>query len=59
MFVSLATDVGSTLAFFARRTNPRFLSTALGFSASVVSYVSMIEIVVRARDLLEPRPAGR
>jgi ZIP family zinc transporter len=40
------------LAFFAKRTNTRFLSVALGFSAGVMIYVSMIEIFVKARDAL-------
>jgi ZIP family zinc transporter len=40
------------LAFFAKRTNTRFLSGALGFSAGVMIYVSMIEIFVKARDAL-------
>ena len=52
LFAGLATGVGSALAFFARRTNARFLSGALGFSAGVMIYVSMIEIFVKARDSL-------
>ena len=35
LFAGLATGVGSTLAFFAKRTNARFLSGTLGFSAEV------------------------
>jgi ZIP family zinc transporter len=52
LFAGLATGVGSALAFFAKRTNTRFLSVALGFSAGVMIYVSMIEIFVKARDSL-------
>jgi zinc transporter, ZIP family len=52
LFAGLATGVGSALAFFAKRTNTRFLSGALGFSAGVMIYVSMIEIFVKARDAL-------
>ena len=44
--------VGSALAFFAKRTNTHFLSGALGFSAGVMIYVSMIEIFFKARDAL-------
>lgn len=40
------------LAFFARRTNTKFLSVALGFSAGVMIYVSFIEIFPKARDAL-------
>ena len=33
LFAGLATGIGSAMAFFAKRTNTKFLSTALGFSA--------------------------
>lgn len=48
----LATGIGSILAFFASRTNTKFLSFALGFSAGVMIYVSMIEIFFKAQDAL-------
>ena len=35
LFAGLATGIGSALALFARTTNTRFLSAALGFSAGV------------------------
>lgn len=53
LFAGLSTGIGSILAFFAKKTNTRFLSLALGFSAGVMIYVSMIEIFVKARDALE------
>ncbi len=52
LFAGLATGVGSALAFFAKRTNYRFLSLATGFSAGVMLYVSFVEIFVKARDSL-------
>jgi ZIP family zinc transporter len=52
LFAGLATGVGSALAFFAKRTNTRFLSVALGFSAGVMIYVSMIEIFWKAKEAL-------
>lgn len=52
VFAGLATGVGSALAFFAKKTNTRFLSAALGFSAGVMIYVSMIEIFLKAKDSL-------
>ncbi len=52
LFAGLATGVGSAIAFFAKKTNTRFLSVALGFSAGVMIYVSMIEIFFKARDSL-------
>jgi len=52
IFAGLATGVGSAIAFFAKRTNYRFLSLATGFSAGVMLYVSFVEILVKARDSL-------
>ena len=49
LFAGLSTGIGSAIAFFARRTNTAFLSTALGFSAGVMIYVSFVEIMVKAR----------
>lgn len=52
LFAGLATGVGSALAFFAKRTNTKFLSVSLGFSAGVMLYVSMIEIFFKAKTAL-------
>ncbi|MEH7442028.1 zinc transporter ZupT [Bacillus sp. JJ1122] len=52
LFAGLATGIGSILAFFTSTTNTKFLSLALGFSAGVMIYVSMIEIFVKAKDAL-------
>ncbi|KAA9025683.1 zinc transporter ZupT [Niallia endozanthoxylica] len=52
LFAGLATGIGSILAFFTSRTNTKFLSFALGFSAGVMIYVSMIEIFIKAKDAL-------
>lgn len=41
----LATGIGSALSFFAKTTNTKFLSISLGFSAGVMIYVSMIELL--------------
>ena len=43
----LSTGVGSAIAFFAKRTNYRFLSLATGFSAGVMLYVSFTEILLK------------
>jgi len=43
-FAGLSTGAGSAIAFFAKRTNYRFLSIATGFSAGVMLYVSFVEI---------------
>ncbi|MFU8857455.1 MAG: zinc transporter ZupT [Deferrisomatales bacterium] len=52
VFAGLATGIGSALAFFARTTNTRFLSLALGFSAGVMVYVSFVEIFPKAEEAL-------
>jgi ZIP family zinc transporter len=49
LFAGLSTGIGSMLAFFTKRTNTKFLSLALGFSAGVMIYVSMIEIFQEAK----------
>jgi len=53
LFAGLSTGIGSALAFFTKRTNEKFLSAALGFSAGVMLYVSFIEIFTKARIKLE------
>lgn len=51
-FAGLSTGIGSAIAFFAKRTNYRFLSVATGFSAGVMLYVSFVEILPKAADSL-------
>ncbi|WP_031480244.1 zinc transporter ZupT [Maridesulfovibrio frigidus] len=53
LFAGLATGIGSALAFFAKKTNTRFLSISLGFSAGVMIYVSFMEIMVKAKTALQ------
>lgn len=48
----LSTGIGSAIAFFAKKTNTKFLAVSLGFSAGVMLYVSMIEIFNKAKDKL-------
>ena len=48
----LSTGIGSIIAFFAKKSNTRFLSVSLGFSAGVMIYVSMIEIFPAAQHTL-------
>lgn len=52
LFAGLSTGIGSAIAFFAKHTNTKFLSLALGFSAGVMIYVSFIEIFSKARESL-------
>lgn len=52
LFAGLSTGIGSALALLTRKTNQTFLSIALGFSAGVMIYVSMVEIFFKARESL-------
>lgn len=52
LMAGLATGIGSLLALLTSKTNTKFLSVALGFSAGVMIYVSMVEIFVKANDSL-------
>ena len=52
LFAGLSTGIGSILAFFTKKTNKKFLSITLGFSAGVMIYVSMIEIFAKAQESL-------
>lgn len=50
LFAGLSTGIGAAVAFFAKKTNTRLLSVALGFSAGVMIYVSFVEIFPKARN---------
>ena len=52
LFAGLSTGIGSAIAVLASRTNTRFLSFALGFSAGVMIYVAFVEIFFEARKSL-------
>ena len=52
LFAGLATGIGSLIAFFAKRTNKRFLSFSLGLSAGVMIYVSFVEMFDTAQKTL-------
>lgn len=52
LLAGLATGIGGAIAFFAKRTNTKFLSIALGFSAGVMIYISFVEIFTEARNTL-------
>jgi ZIP family zinc transporter len=52
IFAGLSTGIGSLIGFLSKKFNPKFLSGALGFSAGVMIYVSLVEIFVKAKDSL-------
>ena len=48
----LATGIGSAIAFFARHTNKRLLAFSLGLSGGVMVYVSFVELLRQAQEVL-------
>ncbi|NLZ43712.1 MAG: zinc transporter ZupT [Clostridia bacterium] len=52
LFAGLSTGIGSLMALYMKTANQKFLSATLGFSAGVMIYVSMMEIIAEARTLL-------
>ena len=52
LFAGISTGLGSLIALFAKRKNTKFLACSLGFSAGVMLYVSMIEILAKAEEYL-------
>ncbi len=55
LFAGMATGIGSLIAFTAKRTNHRFLSIAMGFSAGVMLYISFVEIFFKGAEMLTER----
>lgn len=53
LFAGLSTGIGSAIAFSAKKTNKKFLSASLGFSAGVMIYVSFVEIFFEAKISLQ------
>lgn len=49
LFAGCATGIGSAIAFFAKKTNTKFLSLSLGLSAGVMIYISFMELLYEAR----------
>lgn len=52
LFAGAATGIGSAIAFFAKKTNAKFLSFSLGLSAGVMIYISFMELLFNARQEL-------
>ncbi len=59
LLAGLSTGIGSALAFFANRTNTRFLAASLGFSAGVMLYVSFVELLAGATRELSSTLGGK
>lgn len=48
LFAGLSTGIGSSIAFFVKGKNTRFLTFSMGFAAGVMLYVSFMEIFPHA-----------
>ena len=53
LFAGLSTGIGSAIAFLTKKTNKKFLSLSLGFSAGVMIYVSFVELFPTAKESIE------
>ncbi len=51
-FAGISTGIGSLMSFFSKKFSKGFLCGALGFSAGVMIYVSLVEIFAKAKDSL-------
>lgn len=58
LFAGLATGLGGMLATLVRAGNHRFLSASLGFSAGVMIYISMVELLPQATGRIGLHSAG-
>jgi len=53
LLAGIATGIGSTIAFFSKRTNTTFLCVSLGFSAGVMMYVSFVEMFPTSLEMFQ------
>ena len=52
LLAGLSTGIGGLIALLTKRTNKKFLSISLGFSAGVMIFVSFVEIFNEAKETL-------
>ncbi|MCL2814146.1 MAG: zinc transporter ZupT [Oscillospiraceae bacterium] len=52
LMAGLSTGIGSLITLFTKRKNTNFLAMSLGFSAGVMVYVSLVELLPEAQGLL-------
>lgn len=52
LIAGLSTGIGGAIAFFTKKSQPKSLSIALGFSAGVMIYVSFVEILSKSKESL-------
>ena len=54
LLAGLSTGIGSAISFFTKKINTNFLSIALGFSAGVMIYISLTELLTESKSILQP-----
>lgn len=59
LLAGLSTGIGSLIGLGSRPTSHRFLTLSLGFSAGAMVYVSLVEILPKARLVLAPLLGAR
>lgn len=52
VIAGMATGIGGMIALFAKNTDKKFLSSALGFSAGVMLYISFAEMLPKSQEYL-------
>lgn len=52
LLAGLSTGIGSLIALFAKRTNRKFLSFSLGFSAGVMIFISFVDLFPQSVSIL-------
>lgn len=52
LFAGLSTGIGGIMVLLSKNFNSRFLAGSLGFSAGVMIYVSLVEILIKAKESL-------
>lgn len=58
MLAGLTTAVGGAIAFITKKDNLKTLSLGLGFSAGVMIFISLVDIIPNSEKLLQPNFPG-
>ena len=59
LLAGLCTGIGAAVALFMRRTNTKMLTFALGASAGVMVYISFMELMPTAADMIEGHASAK
>jgi len=59
LIAGLSTGIGGFITLFAKKTNTNFLAVSLGFSAGVMVYVSLVELLPESQSLLSEAIGGK